>query len=60
MVRDPIRSCLESLKQDGLPAPDDIRLSADPVKEELAVGLGQATSNQRQQPAVGERCQTPR
>ena len=39
MVRDAIRGYLESLKQDGLPAPDDIRLSADPVKEEVAVAL---------------------
>ena len=36
---DAIRAYLESLHKDGLPIPDDIRLSADPVKEELAVAL---------------------
>ena len=39
MVRDAIRGYLESLSKDGLPAPDDIKLSADPVKEEIEVAL---------------------
>ena len=38
-VRDAIRGYLESLAKDGLPAPDDIELSEDPVKEEIAVAL---------------------
>lgn len=39
MVIDAIRGYLESLRKDGLPAPDDIKLSEDPVKEEIAVAL---------------------
>lgn len=39
MVRDAIRGYLESLAMDGLPAPDDIKLIADPVKEEIEVTL---------------------
>lgn len=35
MVRDAIRGYLESLRTDGLPAPDDIKLFDDPVKEEM-------------------------
>jgi predicted RNase H-like HicB family nuclease len=39
MVRDAIRGYLESLHRDGLPIPEDIRLSEDPVKEEVEVAL---------------------
>ena len=39
MVRDAIRGYLESLAKDGLPAPEDIKLNADPVKEEIEVAL---------------------
>ena len=39
MVRDAIRGYLESLEKDGLPAPADIRLSEEPVKEEIEVAL---------------------
>ena len=39
MARDAIRGYLESLQKDGLPLPQDVRLSADPVKEEVAVAL---------------------
>ena len=39
MVRDAIRGYLESLAKDGLPIPEDIKLTADPVKEEVAVAL---------------------
>ena len=39
MVLDAIRGYLESLRRDGLAAPDDIRLTADPVKEEVFVAL---------------------
>ena len=39
MARDAIRVYLESLQKDGLPIPSDIKLSADPVKEELHVAL---------------------
>jgi predicted RNase H-like HicB family nuclease len=39
MVRGAIRAYLESLHRDGLPVPDDIKLSADPVKEEIEVAL---------------------
>jgi antitoxin HicB len=39
MVRDAIRGYLESLAKDGLPAPADIRLTEDPVKEEIEVAL---------------------
>lgn len=39
MARDAIRGYLESLQKDGLPLPEDIRLLADPVKEEVAVAL---------------------
>jgi antitoxin HicB len=38
MARDAIRGYLESLQEDGLPLPEDIRL-ADPVKEEVAVAF---------------------
>ena len=38
MVRDAIRGYLESLRKDGLPAPEDIPLS-EPVKEEIEVAL---------------------
>ena len=41
MVRDAIRGYLESLQKDGLPIPDDIRLSDDPVKEEVEVALAE-------------------
>jgi len=39
MVRDAIRGYLESLTKDGAPIPEDIKLTADPVKEEVAVAL---------------------
>jgi antitoxin HicB len=39
MARDAIRGYLESLQKDGEPIPEDIKLTADPVKEELAVSL---------------------
>jgi antitoxin HicB len=39
MARDAIRGYLESLAMDGLPLPEDIKLSADPVKEEIEVAL---------------------
>lgn len=39
MARDAIRGYLESLQKDGQPLPEDIRLPADPVKEEVAVAL---------------------
>lgn len=39
MARDAIRGYLESLQKDGLPAPEDIKLSADPLKEEIEVAL---------------------
>lgn len=39
MVRDAIRAYLESLKKDGLPAPKDIKLTENPVKEEIGVVL---------------------
>ena len=39
MVRDAIRAYLESLQKDGLPAPADIKLREEPVKEELEVAL---------------------
>ena len=39
MVRDAIRGYLESLAKDGLPAPDDSKLNADPVKEEIEAAL---------------------
>lgn len=39
MVQDAMRGYLESLAKDGLPAPEDMKLSADPVKEEIAVAV---------------------
>ena len=39
MVRDAIRGYLESLQKDGLPAPSDIKLTEDPIKEEVEVAL---------------------
>jgi len=39
MARDAIRGYLESLQKGGEPIPEDIKLTADPVKEELAVSL---------------------
>jgi antitoxin HicB len=39
MVRDAIRGYLESLAKDGLPAPADIELAEDPVKEEIAIAF---------------------
>jgi antitoxin HicB len=39
MVRDAIRGYLESLHKDGLPIPEDVKLTAEPVKEEVAVAL---------------------
>jgi antitoxin HicB len=34
-----IRGYLESIRKDGLPAPDDIKLFDGPVKEEIEVAL---------------------
>jgi predicted RNase H-like HicB family nuclease len=39
MVRDAIRGYLESLAMDGLPAPNDIKLREEPVKEEIEVAV---------------------
>ena len=39
MARDAIKAYLESLRKDGLPAPADIKLREEPVKEELEVAL---------------------
>ena len=38
-VDDAIRAYLESLQKDGLAIPEDIKLSGDPVKEEVRVVL---------------------
>lgn len=39
MVQDAIRAYLESLQKDGLPIPEDVKISLDPVKEEVRVAL---------------------
>ena len=39
MARDAIRGYLESLHKDGVPIPEDIKLIAEPVKEEVEVAL---------------------
>ncbi len=39
MVKDAIRGYLESLAMDGLPAPEDIKLREEPVKEEIEVAV---------------------
>lgn len=39
MVKDAIRGYLESLAMDGLPAPKDIKLREEPVKEEIEVAV---------------------
>ena len=39
MVKDAIRGYLESLAIDGQPAPRDIKLHEDPVKEEIEVAV---------------------
>ncbi len=39
MARDAVQVYLESLHKDGLPMPRDIKLSLDPVKEEIRVAL---------------------
>lgn len=39
MVKDAIRGYLESLAMDGLPAPKDIKLHEEPVKEEIEVAF---------------------
>ena len=39
MVKDAIEGYLKSLHKDGITPPDDIKLSADPVKEEIEVAL---------------------
>ena len=39
MVKDAIRGYLESLAMDGLPAPEDIKLRGEPVKEEIEVAV---------------------
>ena len=43
MVKDAIEGYLESLQKDGLQLPDDIKLSEDPVKEEIEVALPSLT-----------------
>jgi len=37
MAEDAIRGYLESLRKDGLPVPQDKKLTLDPVKEEVKV-----------------------
>jgi len=44
MVRDAICDYLKSVAKDGLPAPEDIKLTEEPVKEEVAVALPQAVN----------------
>jgi predicted RNase H-like HicB family nuclease len=39
MVKDAIRGYLKSLATDGLPAPKDIKLREEPVKEEIEVAV---------------------
>jgi len=39
MVKDAIRGYLESLAKDNLPAPADIKLHEEPVKEEIEVAV---------------------
>ena len=39
MVKDAIRGYLESLQEDGLPIPEDVKLTAEPVKEVVEIGL---------------------
>ena len=39
MVKDAIRGYLKSLAMDGLPAPKDIKLREEPVKEEIEVAV---------------------
>jgi len=39
MAEDAIRAYLESLRKDGLPVPEDKKLSLQPVKEEVKVIL---------------------
>jgi antitoxin HicB len=39
MAADAIRGYLESLRKDGLPVPDDKKLTLQPVKEEVKVVL---------------------
>ena len=39
MAKDAIEGYLESLRKDGLKPPEDIKLSEDPVKEEIEVAL---------------------
>jgi predicted RNase H-like HicB family nuclease len=42
MAKDAIRAYLESLRKDGLPIPEDKKLTLDPVKEEVKVVLEMA------------------
>ena len=42
MAENAIRAYLESLRKDGLPVPDDKKLTLDPVKEEVRVVLEMA------------------
>jgi predicted RNase H-like HicB family nuclease len=39
MAEDAIRGYLESLRKDGLPVPEDIKLALQPIKEEVKVVL---------------------
>jgi len=42
MAEDAIRGYLESLRKDGLPVPEDIKLALQPIKEEVKVVLEMA------------------
>jgi antitoxin HicB len=39
MAEDAVRAYIESLRKDGLPIPEDKKLSLDPIKEEVRVVL---------------------
>ena len=39
MAEDAIRACIDSLRKDGMPVPEDKKLALDPVKEELKIVL---------------------
>jgi len=39
MAKDAIRAYLESLRRDGEPAPEDAKLTADPVKEKIRIPI---------------------
>ena len=40
-VVEAIEGYLESLQKDGLPFPDDVRLSGEPVKEEISISVAE-------------------